>query len=271
MRTAAVNGATLAYDITGSGPPVVLISGGGTLDRRMWHAQVAALAPLQTVLCYDVRGVGGSSPPDDSFSHSDDLHALLQSIGIRRASLVGLSFGAGVAIDFSLDYPEMVQALVLAAPGLSSDKDANVQAALAAAEAARKEGLPTIVDAIVNNDAVLASAGDDVRRRVRTMYMDNAHVFASDFALVRLWRPTDPPAAQRLSTIRARTLILVGDRDTAHVRDTVDRLTARIPSAEERVFKGAGHLLNLDAPDAFNEAMLDFLARVQHARDDNEL
>ncbi|PYR05234.1 MAG: hypothetical protein DMF99_29115 [Acidobacteria bacterium] len=90
MRTAAVNGATLAYDITGSGPPVVLISGGGTLDRRMWHAQVAALAPLQTVLCYDVRGVGGSSPPDDSFSHSDDLHALLQSIGIRRASLVGL-------------------------------------------------------------------------------------------------------------------------------------------------------------------------------------
>ena len=165
----------------------------------------------------------------------------------------------------------MVQALVLAAPGLSSDKDANVQAALAAAEAARKEGLPTIVDAIVNNDAVLASAGDDVRRRVRTMYMDNAHVFASDFAMVRLWRPTDPPAAQRLSTIRARTRILVGDRDTAHVRDTVDRLTARIPSAEERVFKGAGHLLNLDAPDAFNEAMLDFLARVQHARDDNEL
>ncbi|PYR03805.1 MAG: hypothetical protein DMG00_25385, partial [Acidobacteria bacterium] len=76
------------------------------------------------------------------------------------------------------------------------------------------------------------------------------------------WRPTDPPAAQRLSTIRARTLILVGDRDTAHVRDTVDQLTARIPSAEKRVFKGAGHLLNLDAPDAFNEAMLDFLARV---------
>jgi len=49
MRTAAVNGATLAYDITGSGPPVVLISGGGTLDRRMWHAQVAALAAAEAV------------------------------------------------------------------------------------------------------------------------------------------------------------------------------------------------------------------------------
>jgi pimeloyl-ACP methyl ester carboxylesterase len=170
-RTASVNGATLAYDITGRGPAVALISGGGTLDRRMWDAQVAALAPSHTVLCYDVRGIGGSSPPDGSFSHSDDLHALLQSIGIARASLVGLSFGAAVAIDFALDHPEMVQALVLAAPGLSNDKDANVQAALAAAEVARTDGLSVVVDAIVNNDTVLASAGDEVRRHVRMMYL----------------------------------------------------------------------------------------------------
>src|SRR5207302_11135303 len=140
------------------------------------------------------------------------------SIGITRASLVGLSFGAAVAIDFSLDYPEMVQALVLAAPGLSSDKDVNVQAALAAAEAARKEGLPTIVDAIVNNDAVLASAGDDVRRRVRTMYMDNAHVFASDFALVRLWRPTDPQqpsGCRRFESGRSSSSSIASPRSSA--------------------------------------------------------
>ena len=259
--TALVNGATLAYDLIGRGPAVVLISGGGTLDRRMWNAQVAALAARHTVLCYDVRGIGGSSPPDGPFSHSDDLHALMQSIRIARASLVGLSLGAAVAIDFALDHPEMVQGLVLAAPGLSNERDANVQAALAAAEAARTQGLPSVVDAIVNNDVVLASAGGEVRRLVRTMYLENAHVFASDFALVRLWRPTDPPAAQRLSTIRVPTLVLVGNRDTAHIRETVDVLTARIPHAETKVLKGGGHLLNLDTPEAFNEAMLDFLVR----------
>ncbi|HXV62533.1 MAG TPA: alpha/beta fold hydrolase [Vicinamibacteria bacterium] len=260
-RTATVNGATLAYDITGEGPPIVLISGGGTLDRRMWDEQVAALAPDYTVLRYDVRGIGGSSRPDAPFSHSEDLNTLLQSLELEAAYIVGLSFGAGIAIDLALDHPSRVRGLVLAAPGVSSDKEDNLRDALAVSELARKIGLPSLVDAIVTNRTVLAAANDTVRERVRAIYLDNGDAFESDFALVRLWRPADPPAEERLSSIRVPTLILVGDQDSEQTRATADMLAARIGDAKMIVLRDAGHLLNFDAPDRFNEAVLDFLLR----------
>ena len=259
-RTVSVNGATLAYDVTGSGPPLILIGGGGTLDRRGWDGQSAALSHHHTVVRYDIRGIGGSSRPDEPFSHSEDLYTLLIALGMTPAYLVGLSFGAAIAIDLALDHPEAVKGLILAAPGLSSDKDQNLEATLAACELARKNGLPSVVDMIVAMPEVLALAPADVRSRVKAIYLDNAHVFDSDFALFRFARPTAPPARQRISSIHVPTLILVGDRDSSNVRGTVDLLTANIRGAKAVIVPGAGHLLNLDAPDAFNQALLAFLS-----------
>ena len=149
--SAAVNGTTLDYDMTGSGPHVVLIGGGGTLDRRAWDNQVAALSPQYTVLRYDVRGIGGSARPVGPFSHGEDLHTLLQSLSFLPAYVAGLSFGAGIAVDLALDYPEAVRGLVLAAPGLSSDKDQNLDGPLALADFVRAEDLEPVVDAMVAN------------------------------------------------------------------------------------------------------------------------
>lgn len=259
--SAVVNGTTLDYDVTGNGPPVVLIGGGGTLDRRAWDEQVAALSPQYTVLRYDVRGIGGSARAVGPFSHGEDLHALLQSLSLLPAYVAGLSFGAGIAVDLALDHPGAVRGLVLAAPGLSSDKDQNLEGALTVADLVRGNGLEPVVDAMVANPTLLATASASVRERVRTLYMDNGDVFVSDFALVRLWRPTDPPARERLSSIRVPTIVLVGDRDSDQVRSTADLLATRIGGATRTDLAGAGHLLNLDAPEPFNRAVLDFLAR----------
>lgn len=259
-RTAVVNDTTLAYDRSGSGPLVVFISGGATLDRRMWDEQVAALSSRYTVLRYDIRGIGDSSRPEAPFSHSEDLYALLRSVANTPAYVVGLSFGAGIAIDLALDHPRTVRGLVLVAPGLSSDKDANLQAAQAAGESVRKNGLHSVVDAIVANESFLATASDDVRERVKTLYLDNAEVFESNFALVRLWRPTVPPADERLTSIRVPTLVLVGAADAVQVRATADTLASRIEGAEKIVLPDAGHLAHFDAPEQFNESLLDFLS-----------
>lgn len=259
-RTVRINGATIAYDVEGSGPAVVLISGGGTLDRRMWDGQVAALSRRHTLIRYDVRGIGGSSRPDAPFSHSEDLYSLVQLLGKTPAHIVGLSFGAAIAIDVALDHPEVVNSLVLAAPGVSSEKDENVKPALEAAAFARQHGLAALVDAMVTNRAVLATESPDVRERIKAIYLDNADAFTSDFALIRLWRPTVPPAGDRLSEIRAPTLVLVGDQDSAHVRATVEKFASEIAGARTLVIEGAGHLLNIDAPNEFNDAVLRFLA-----------
>src|SRR4029453_16695910 len=130
---ASVNGLSLAYDTCGSGPAVVFIGGGGGLDRRMWEEQATALSRRCRTVCYDIRGVGGSSRADAPFSHSEDLHALLAHLDLGPAFVVGLSFGAGIAIDLALDHPGDVRGLILAAPGLSSEKDQNVKPALEAA------------------------------------------------------------------------------------------------------------------------------------------
>jgi 3-oxoadipate enol-lactonase len=265
-HTVSVNGATLAYDLTGSGPAVVLIGGGGTLDRRMWDKQVAALARRHTVLCYDIRGIGGSSRPESPFSHSEDLHALLHALELAPAVVVGLSFGGAIAIDLALDHPDDVKGLVLVAPGLSNERDENLKPALAAAEFARANGMAALAEMIVNHPGVLVSAPADARARVKAIYLDNADVFGSDYALVRLWQPTVPPAAERISSIDRPTLLLVGDRDSDHVRETVRRLRDTIPDAQEVIVERAGHLLNLDAPDIFDREVTAFLDTIGSPR-----
>ena len=96
---AQVNGTSLYYETTGSGPHVVLLHG-GNLDSRMWDDQVAFLAKSFTVTRYDIRPYGRSALTEKGFSSVDDLAAFMDYFGIERASLVGLSL-AGASRSIS--------------------------------------------------------------------------------------------------------------------------------------------------------------------------
>jgi len=110
--TLPVSGGGLYYEVQGEGQPIILLHAGG-MDSKMWDAQFNYLSQQFRVVRYDQRGFGRSSKPEQSFYPVDDLYQLMQHLGIKRASLVGLSMGAGVALDFALEYPEMVEKLVL--------------------------------------------------------------------------------------------------------------------------------------------------------------
>jgi pimeloyl-ACP methyl ester carboxylesterase len=112
---AAVNGAELSYDIQGEGPPLILLND-GILDKRMWDDQVKAFAAHYRVIRYDFRGWGKSSPPKEPFSLVDDLHALLTFLQMERATLLGAFVGGGVAIDFAIEHPDMVDSVVAITP-----------------------------------------------------------------------------------------------------------------------------------------------------------
>ena len=113
----ALPGSHLFYESRGDGPPVVLIHG-GNLDAGMWDADVSALATRFRVVTYDVRPYGRSGPVTDDYAWHGDLRVLLDHLKIERASLVGLSLGARVAVNFTLAHPARVDRLVLAGPGL---------------------------------------------------------------------------------------------------------------------------------------------------------
>src|SRR5580693_2778199 len=112
--TLARPGARLAYEVTGDGPPVVLVHGFG-LDLRMWDPQVEPLAARFRVVRYDCRGFGASGPFDPAvpYTHAGDLVALLDHLAIGDAALVGLSFGGRVVLQAALAAPARVRGLAL--------------------------------------------------------------------------------------------------------------------------------------------------------------
>src|ERR1044071_390009 len=93
---AEVNGTRLYYEVAGEGFPLVLISGGGTLDRRAWDDQFEVFAKSYEVIRYDIRGIGKSARPRAAFSHSRDLYELLKFLKVKRAHVVGLSFARAI-------------------------------------------------------------------------------------------------------------------------------------------------------------------------------
>src|SRR5947209_19044710 len=117
---AKIKDTTLYYEVAGAGHPFVLVHG-HLLDRRSWDDQFTVFAERYRVVRYDQRGFGDSGliTPGEPYSDRQDLYALLQFLGIERAYLVGVSAGGALAIDFTLEHPELVDALIPAAAGVS--------------------------------------------------------------------------------------------------------------------------------------------------------
>ncbi len=242
----------------------MLVSGGGTLDRRQWDDQFDLLATRFRVIRYDIRGIGRSARPTGEFSHHEDLRALLDSLKIKRAVVCGVSFGAAIAVDFTLGHADRVGGLVLASPGLSSDKQQSVAGVRELSAFAKKEGLDRAIDAITGTPSFVSADNESTRRRMRQNYLDNRDVFEAEFPLVTLWQPTTPSASERLELIKAPTLIIVGGNDNAATAATADRLATSIKGAQTVVISGAGHMVNMDAPAEFNRAMLAFMASISN-------
>lgn len=104
--TVAIEGATLHYEESGTGEPIIFLHG-HSFDRRQWQPQVEQFEREFRVIRYDLRGYGRSSLPQEGqqFLHADDLRQLMDALGIKRAHLVGLSLGGFVVTDFIALYP----------------------------------------------------------------------------------------------------------------------------------------------------------------------
>ena len=262
---AEVNGARLYYEVGGAGHPLVLIHA-GICDSRMWDAQWGVLAQQFKVIRYDWRGCGKSVMPPERFSHRGDLYRLLQLLGVDRTYLVGVSYGARIAMEFTLEHPEMVDALILVAAGIGAVEPSEaLKRALDEADAAASAGdiaraneieLQVWVDGPVRTpDQVDPS----VRERVREMNANN-------FALLNeeaTEEPLEPPVRSRLADIHVPTLVIVGDHDQPHVVATADLLEAGIAGARKVIIPGTAHLPGMERPDEFNRLVLDFLDKLQ--------
>ncbi len=257
---AAVNGTRLRYQLTGIGPPLVFLHG-FTLDLRMWDTQMATFTPHYQVLRYDLRGFGGSALTETMvYDHADDLGALLDHLGIETAAIVGLSMGGGVALDFALAYPDRVRALVLADTMIGGYRwSGRWQAATAPIwNMAREEGVaPAKALWLAHRGLFSAALEQQAVAAALTQMIDDYSGWH--------WCNRDPhrkpthPTIERLRQVTSPTLIVTGEHEDPDFVAQANLLSAQIPGAQSRVLPGVGHLTALEAPDAFNRTVLDFL------------
>ena len=235
MNVAAVNGTTLYFEMKGQGFPLVLVSGGGILDRRGWDKEFEQLSRHYTTIRYDIRGIGKSARPTGPFSHAEDLYTLLAFLRMPHVHVIGLSAGAAIAIDFAIAHPEMVDHLVLASPGLSNDATAkeNLESLAGLAELVKSQGIDHAIDLTLNTPFVLSPGNTSAQKLIRKIYRDNIDVFETGFPLYRMWQPLAPPAQDQLSRIGAKVLILRGDKDSAAYTALIEKISRGIQQAAE--------------------------------------
>jgi pimeloyl-ACP methyl ester carboxylesterase len=264
--TAAINGVDLYYEAAGDGFPLVLVHGGG-VDARMWDDQVGPFAERYRVVRYDLRGAGRSGWVDAPYSHRDDLAGLLDHLGAERAVVVGLSLGGAVALDFALAYPERAATLVLAASGLGgyaypdevSQPFVPLFDALRAGDLAHAREL-CLAHPLYRETVRHPTAGPRLRE------MTAGYAFADRSRARAVFdRPLEPPAAARLGELRCPTLEVEGDREYPPVLAVADALAGGIAGAERVTLQGPSHMPNMEAPEEFNRAVLDFLGRNKDA------
>jgi 3-oxoadipate enol-lactonase len=243
----------IAYDVQGSGPVVVLLTG-SNLDRRMWTREAEWLATSYTVVRYDLRAHGESDTATAPFSHLADLTSVLDELKIQKATLIGLSAGSTIALEAALEVPARVERMVLAGPaigGFVGKVRPSFPAAMTDAIQARE--WRKVSEALLTT--VVFEAPPESRALVRQMVTENERLWTVDRKLMK------PPinAAERLASIRIPTLVVVGERDLSQI-EHAELLAARIPGAQLVKVPGGAHIVNLTSPKEFDAAVRAFLA-----------
>ncbi|SNX56860.1 pimeloyl-ACP methyl ester carboxylesterase [Streptomyces sp. TLI_55] len=257
MATVQVGGVEIAYDRVGQGPLLVLAHGAGDA-ARIWRPQLTGLAHEFTVVAWDEPGAGRSSDLPAGFTLADYalcLAAVIEDVGLGPAHVGGLSWGGTVALELYRHRPELVRTLLLA------DTYAGWKGSLPPEEVARRvagarrmldvppeDFAPTLPELFAGEPPaeyvpLLDSMAQDVRQ-------------ATMRAQLRLMAEADQ--RDLLPLIGVPTLLLWGELDARSPLEVARAFEASIPDAQLVVLPGAGHVSNLQAPEAFNQAVRAF-------------
>jgi pimeloyl-ACP methyl ester carboxylesterase len=253
--------ATLTGVHGGAGPALVFLHA-GVADSRMWQAQLEELASAHHVIAPDRRGFGRTRRVEETFSHVADLARVLDALGVSSATLIGCSQGGRVAIDFALEHPARVDALVLVGTALSGAESpplpppiAGLAARIGHAEAAGDLDAVNALEAHLWLDGPLEPEGR-VGGAARALFLEMNAIALRAAPLGREEQP--PPALPRLPALRIPTLVLCGDRDLPHIQDRSALIARTVPNARLQLLRGAAHLPNLEQPQEFTETLRAF-------------
>jgi 3-oxoadipate enol-lactonase len=240
--------------VAGRGPLVLFLHGIGG-NRRAWDDQVSWFSPHFTAAAWDARGYGDSEDyegPLDFRDFSADLLRVLNFLNVETAHLIGLSMGGRIARSFALAHPGRVKSLVLAntSPGFDALSPEQV-----AAFVEQRRNL----DAVAQAERLLAR---DARPEAFERLVASLRAVHRDSYLKTVAASVAQDLAAPIEKLRAPTLVIGSQHDPLYSADLARAMAARIPGAHLTMLPG-GHLSNLEQPELFNAAVLEFLQTVE--------
>jgi 3-oxoadipate enol-lactonase len=253
-------GLEFSYVAHGKGPTLVLLHA-FPLSKAMWEPQIRALADDCHVVAIDLRGFGASQVTDGVFSlddMADDVHAVITKLGHDQIVLGGLSMGGYIAFAYMRRHPATVRGLVLAdtRPGVDTPE------ALEKRQAMIKDVLANGTRAVARSfpraavSTATAEGHPELLERMRVWIQDTA---PTSIAGAQRALATRADSTATLSAIRVPTLVIVGEEDAITPPSEAEAMAAAIPGAQLVRIPGAGHLANLEQPEAFNAAVRTFM------------
>jgi pimeloyl-ACP methyl ester carboxylesterase len=238
--------------VAGSGPLIVFLHGIGG-NRAHWTAQLNFFAERWRAAAWDARGYGDSDDYEGKLHFDDfasDLLRVLDHLKAGKAHVVGLSMGGRIARSFALKHPGRVHTLTLAntSPGF----DALTPDEVLKFVEERKHRTP---------ESMRRLLGSRARAGAYQALLASFKALRNDSYLKTLEASVAEDRAAPLEELAVPTLVITGDEDRVYPLELTRRMASRIPGAELVVLEGCGHLSNLEQPEQFNAALLDFLAR----------
>jgi len=246
-----------------AGGQTLLLIHGFPLDSRMWREQLTGLAGRARVIAPDLRGHGLSDAPEEPYSmeqHADDLAALLDRLGVKKAIVAGLSMGGYVTLAFWRRHPERVAGLALVDTRAEPDTPAGKANRDVTAGRVRDAGPRVLVDELMPKLLAPPNLADErITAPLREMILSQP--IAGVTAALRALRDR-ADSTPTLSTITVPTVVIVGEADAITPPADAAGMAAQIPGAQLVVIPRAGHLSPMENPHAVNEALKGLIERV---------
>lgn len=258
---------SLHYELSGAGPPLVLIHG-WTHDARVWEHQTPELTREFTLLRYDRRGWGRSGGSPDVSMDPGDLDSLMAAVGLDDAHVVGHSQGASVALRFALAHPSRVRSVTLygapppaefGVPPVGEDTFPDMAAIV------RDHGLDSLGAVLFSHPLGRGfERGGRGLELARELWAANARRAFED--------PQPPsgatprPSMDRVSDVTVPALVLTGEREMRHARLAADALAYVLPDASRIEVPGGGHAVHLQEPERWTAEVVRFVRAVEEKR-----
>jgi len=259
---ATVNGRQIAYgDTRGDGVPVLLVHA-FPFNSTMWQPQVDALGSRYRLITPDLTGFGGSDAPEDRSAYSMDawadlLAGLLDELGIDKVVLAGLSMGGYMAFAFLRRHRRRVSALILADTRAEADPPEGVEKRTTQQGLIEREGTSGLIEGMVG--ALLSESTRtnklDVVDQARKAMDNPAAGFIGGLEAMK----GRPDSSDELASIDVPTLVIVGENDAVTPPDAARKIHEHVGGSRLVTIPEAGHISNLESPEAFNGALAEFL------------